>query len=61
MDQDKCFPHDYAPCGVCGFDHAYDLPNLDAEQRSSALFAHLSDHPIPPYEFFVIPVNSAAR
>lgn len=46
-------PTDYEVCGVCGFDHAYDLPYLDAETRVEVLHLHLDNHPIPPYDLIV--------
>ena len=33
-------PTDYEPCGTCGYDHAYDLPNLSPGELHDALEAH---------------------
>lgn len=33
-------PADYEPCGTCGYDHTYDLPNLSPGELHDALEAH---------------------
>lgn len=47
------FPTDYEPCSVCSYDHAYDVPLLNADEYTRVLHLHLADHPIPPYDLIV--------
>lgn len=55
------FPADYEPCSVCNYDHEYDVPFLDAEERARVLHVHLADHPVPPYDLIVSSVPLAPR
>ena len=40
MDDNKLLPSDYEACGVCGWDHTYDLPYVSASERELAEMLH---------------------
>lgn len=39
----KALPTDYEECGICGYDHSYDIPLLSNDDRKEALKKHEQD------------------